>query len=103
MEGLPFKANGVTQSKWLNPRTLSSRTTATPEAEELQPQLRSTDTSRRQLVRYVNVAEGGTYRTTTSTFKTQLDKALAELRDVLQAENKLLTNENQSQQRSIST
>ena len=34
MEGLPFKENGVTQSKWLNPRTLSSRTTATPEAEE---------------------------------------------------------------------
>ena len=61
------------QSK-TSPETLSSRTTATSEAE-LRPHLH--------------------------TLQAQLDNALAELRDV-QAENKCLTSENQSQQRSIS-
>jgi hypothetical protein len=79
------------------PETLPSRTTATPKAE-LRPQLQtlqednSSDVSTLLREAYIERQQA---------LQTQLDKALAELRDV-QAENKRLTSENQSQQRSIS-
>ena len=84
--------------------TPSSRTTTTAKAE-LRPPLQtlqeddSTDVSRLLREAYVERQQS---------LQTQLDKALAELRDVqaenkrLTSENKRLTSENQSQQRSIS-
>jgi hypothetical protein len=80
-----------------SPETLPSPTTATPKAE-LRPQLQtpqeddSSDVSTLLREAYVERQQA---------LQTQLNKALAELRDV-QAENKRLTSENQSQQRSIS-
>ena len=88
--------NLLAQSK-TSPETLPSRTTATPKPE-IRPQLQtlqednSSDVASLLREAYVDRQQA---------LQAQLDKALAELRDV-QAENKRLTNENQSQQRSIS-
>ena len=85
----------LTQSK-KSPETSSPQMTATPK-EELRPQL--------QTLQEENSSDVATllreaYKERQQTLQTQLDKALAELRDV-QVENKRLTTENQSQARSI--
>ena len=88
--------NQMAQSK-TSPGTPPSRTIATPKAE-LRPQLQtlqednSSDVASMLREAYIERQQA---------LQSQLDKALAELRDV-QAENKRLTSENQAQQRSIS-
>ena len=80
-----------------SPETLSSRATTTPIAE-LRPQLQTLlDDNSSEVATLL----GKAYVERQQALQTQLDKALAELRDV-RAENKRLTGENQSQQRSIS-
>ena len=88
--------NLMAQSR-TSPETLSSPTAATPK-EELRRQL--------QILQEDNSSNVATllreaYVERQQSLQTQLDKALAELRDV-QAENKRLTGENQSQDRSMS-
>jgi hypothetical protein len=88
--------NLVAQSR-TDPETLSSRTTAIPKAG-LRPQL--------QTLQEGNSSNEATllreaYMGRQQALQTQLDKALTELRSI-HAENKHLTRENQSQQRSIS-
>ena len=96
MEGLPARRmesrNLMVQSK-TSPETLSSRTAATPETEEpLRPQLQTLREDNSSKEAHIERQQA---------LQTQLDKALAELREV-QVENNRLTIENQSQQRSIS-
>ena len=78
-------------------RNLSSRTTATPEAEprsQLQTLQEDNSSTVTRLLREAYIERR-------QALQTQLDEALAELRDV-QAEKKCLTSKNQSQQRLIS-
>jgi hypothetical protein len=88
--------NQMAQSK-TSPGTPPSRTIVTPKAE-LRPQLQtlqednSSDVASMLREAYIERQQA---------LQSQLDKALAELRDV-QAENERLTSENQAQQRSIS-
>jgi hypothetical protein len=83
-----------------SPEALPSRTIVTPKAEPLaaRPQLQ---TLQEGISSDVSTLLREAYIERQQSLQTQLNKALAELRDV-QAENKRLTSENQSQQRSIS-
>jgi hypothetical protein len=86
--------NLMAQSR-TSPETLSSRSTATPKTD-LRPQ---PDTLQEDNL--LDVTSLLSYIERKKALQTQLDKALAELRDV-QVEIKCLNSENQSQQRSIS-
>ena len=89
--------NLISQSK-TNPGTLSSRSTTFPKAE-LRPQRQTLQEEDKPLDVSAMLKEA--YVERQQALQTQLDKTLAELRDV-QLENKRLASENQSQQRSIS-
>ena len=92
-----MEPRNLTDQSKTSPETLSSRTTATPEAE-LRPQLQTLqEDNSSAAARLLREA----YIERRQDLQFQLDKAVAELRDV-RTENKCLTIENQSQQRSIS-
>ena len=92
-----MESRSVLAQTTTSPETPSPRTTATPKAELRPPLPTLQEDDSPDVATLLREA----YKERQESLQTQLDKALAELRDV-QAENKRLTSENQAQQRSIS-